>query len=287
MGTGRAPQRRRQHAGAARSVQPQSARRSPRSTPISDRTNACLRAIARSRRRAAFATLDRGAAQARRQYAARFPAVRRGTAARQEGAPQGRRRGTRLAVLALRGQRARRDQRVGTPHRRRGDARRRTRRTCWPQRARTPPPTASPAGSCRCACRAICRSCSTPRIAICARRCIARSRPGRANSANPNGTTARSSSACSNCGAKPPNCSVMRSYAEVSLVPKMAHTPAEVLAFLRDLAAKAKPFAEAGHGRTQAVRARRTRAARTSRHGTCRMLRKNCARPATASPTRK
>jgi oligopeptidase A len=34
------------------------------------------------------------------------------------------------------------------------------------------------------------------------------------------------------------------SYAEVSLVPKMARTPAEVLAFLRDLAARARPFAE-------------------------------------------
>lgn len=34
------------------------------------------------------------------------------------------------------------------------------------------------------------------------------------------------------------------SYAEVSLVPKMARSPADVLAFLRDIAAKAKPFAE-------------------------------------------
>lgn len=33
-------------------------------------------------------------------------------------------------------------------------------------------------------------------------------------------------------------------HAEVSLVPKMAGSPAEVLAFLRDLAARAKPFAE-------------------------------------------
>jgi oligopeptidase A len=33
-------------------------------------------------------------------------------------------------------------------------------------------------------------------------------------------------------------------YAEVSLAPKMADTPAQVLAFLRELAAKAKPFAE-------------------------------------------
>jgi oligopeptidase A len=34
------------------------------------------------------------------------------------------------------------------------------------------------------------------------------------------------------------------SFAEVSLVPKMARTPAEVLAFLRGLAARAKPYAE-------------------------------------------
>ena len=34
------------------------------------------------------------------------------------------------------------------------------------------------------------------------------------------------------------------SYAEVSLVPKMAETPAQVLAFLRDLARRARPFAE-------------------------------------------
>ena len=35
-----------------------------------------------------------------------------------------------------------------------------------------------------------------------------------------------------------------QSYAEVSLVPKMAESPEQVLAFLRDLGAKAKPFAE-------------------------------------------
>jgi oligopeptidase A len=35
-----------------------------------------------------------------------------------------------------------------------------------------------------------------------------------------------------------------KSYAEVSLVPKMARDPTEVLAFLRDLGARAKPFAE-------------------------------------------
>ncbi|OFZ94731.1 MAG: oligopeptidase A [Betaproteobacteria bacterium RIFCSPLOWO2_02_67_12] len=35
-----------------------------------------------------------------------------------------------------------------------------------------------------------------------------------------------------------------RNHAEVSLVPKMARTPGEVLAFLRDLARRARPFAE-------------------------------------------
>jgi oligopeptidase A len=35
-----------------------------------------------------------------------------------------------------------------------------------------------------------------------------------------------------------------RSFAEVSLVPKMAQTPGEVLGFLRDLARRARPFAE-------------------------------------------
>jgi oligopeptidase A len=35
-----------------------------------------------------------------------------------------------------------------------------------------------------------------------------------------------------------------RNYAEVSLVPKMAQTPGEVLAFLRDLGARARPFAQ-------------------------------------------
>ncbi len=35
-----------------------------------------------------------------------------------------------------------------------------------------------------------------------------------------------------------------RNYAEVSLVPKMAQSPDEVIAFLRDMAARAKPFAQ-------------------------------------------
>ena len=38
------------------------------------------------------------------------------------------------------------------------------------------------------------------------------------------------------------------SFADVSLVPKMAQTPSEVLAFLRELAAKARPFAQRDMG---------------------------------------
>ena len=35
-----------------------------------------------------------------------------------------------------------------------------------------------------------------------------------------------------------------RHYADVSVVPKMAESPEQVVAFLRDLAQKARPFAE-------------------------------------------
>jgi oligopeptidase A len=43
-----------------------------------------------------------------------------------------------------------------------------------------------------------------------------------------------------------------QSFAEVSLVPKMADSPGEVLAFLRDLGAKAKPFAERDYAELKA-----------------------------------
>jgi oligopeptidase A len=43
-----------------------------------------------------------------------------------------------------------------------------------------------------------------------------------------------------------------RNFAEVSLVPKMAQTPAEVLAFLRDLARRARPFAERDYAELEA-----------------------------------
>ncbi|NMG37206.1 oligopeptidase A [Azoarcus sp. TTM-91] len=47
-----------------------------------------------------------------------------------------------------------------------------------------------------------------------------------------------------------------RNFAEVSLVPKMADTPEQVLAFLRDLATKAKPFAERDLAELKAFAAR-------------------------------
>jgi oligopeptidase A len=49
-----------------------------------------------------------------------------------------------------------------------------------------------------------------------------------------------------------------RSYAEVSLVPKMADTPEQVLGFLRELAVKAKPFAERDLAELRAFASERT-----------------------------
>jgi len=46
------------------------------------------------------------------------------------------------------------------------------------------------------------------------------------------------------------------SYAHLSLVPKMAESPAQVLAFLRDLAGRARPFAEADRAELEAFAAR-------------------------------
>ena len=71
----------------------------------------------------------------------------------------------------------------------------------------------------------------------CAGACTRRSRRARPTSAaTPNGTTARSSSASSRCATRRRGSSATRNYAEVSLVPKMAQHPDEVIAFLRDLA---------------------------------------------------
>ncbi len=60
------------------------------------------------------------------------------------------------------------------------------------------------------------------------------------------------------------------SFAEVSLVPKMAQTPTQVLDFLRDLAGRARPFAERDLAELRAVRPRRSWASRSSSPGTSR-----------------
>ena len=76
------------------------------------------------------------------------------------------------------------------------------------------------------------------------------------------------------------------SYAEVSLVPKMARSPAEVLVFLRDLAAKARPFAERDMAELRQF-ARDELGLPNWRLGICRTRRKNCAQRATISRIRR
>jgi oligopeptidase A len=49
-----------------------------------------------------------------------------------------------------------------------------------------------------------------------------------------------------------------KSYAEVSLAAKMADTPAEVLKFLDELGARARPYAEKDYEELQGLRPRRT-----------------------------
>ena len=62
-------------------------------------------------------------------------------------------------------------------------------------------------------------------------------------------------------------CSDIANYAELSLVPKMAQNPSEVLAFLRDLARRARPFAEQRLRRAAGVRPRRARSRRARAMG--------------------
>ena len=81
---GAPPQRGRQHAGAARRLQRQPAEGHGVLHRPRRRTSACTRSTARSPRPPAFAALDAGAAQGRRQRAARLPPRRRRAAATRE-----------------------------------------------------------------------------------------------------------------------------------------------------------------------------------------------------------
>ncbi len=193
----------------------------------------------------AFAAARCGAAQAARQRAARFPARRRRAAGREEGALQGAAGGARVAVRAVRRQRARRHQRLDAVRGRREGPRRRAagrrrRSACRGGKRRQGGLEAHPAHAVLPAGHAV-----RGRPHAARRRCIA-----------------RFVTRASDLGAKPDwdNTAIIgeilklrheesvllgyRNFAEVSLVPKMAASSDEVLAFLRDLAARAKPFAE-------------------------------------------
>ena len=76
-----------------------------------------------------------------------------------------------------------------------------------------------------------------------------------------------------------------KSFAEVSLVAKMAESPADVLDFLRDLARRAKPTPSATSA-SCANSLRSTSALPTCDRGTCRTPARNCASSATRTRTR-
>ena len=76
-------------------------------------------------------------------------------------------------------------------------------------------------------------------------------------------------------------------FAEVSLAPKMADTPAQVLAFLRELAAKAKPFAAKDIAELRAFARDELGIADFAALGCRPTLRKSCCRSAMPSPSRK
>ena len=93
--------------------------------------------------------------------------------------------------------------------------------------------------------------------------------------------------ASSSCAAKRRSCSATRNFAEVSLVPKMARTPDEVLAFLRDLAASGKPYAERDMAELTAFARAELGARRARGVGPSLRVREACASRATAFPTRR
>ena len=244
-------------------------RRSPRSTPTWRRTCGCMPGTARCATALHRRARSR-AAHADRQRTARLQAGRRRTADRDKARLQGGERGAGGPLDAVRRKRARRDQRVGALRRRRGRTRRRARRRRWPRRGRRPTPTASRAGSSRCS-----MPCYLPVMQYADNRalraaCIAPMRRARPSWAPiPSGTTAPIIERILRCATRRRSCSATRNFAEVSLVPKMARDPDEVLAFLRDLGTRAKPFARARLGRA-ATFARASSVSTTSRRGTSR-----------------
>ncbi len=76
------------------------------------------------------------------------------------------------------------------------------------------------------------------------------------------------------------------SFAEVSLVPKMADRPSEVLDFLRDLGRRARPYAERDVREVREFAASTNSVSRTCSHGTSRTRARSCARRATRTRSR-
>ncbi len=146
----------------------------------------------------------------------------------------------------------------------------------------------SPATSSRCARPATCRCCSTPTTAT------LRAQMHRAYS-----------TLASELGADPAqdNTAIIErilalraeeaellgyaNFAEVSLVPKMAASPAEVIAFVRDLARRARPFAERDFAEVTRLRRAPSSASPIRRHGTCRTPPRSCGSSATSTPSRR
>ena len=122
LGRGVAPERGGRHAGTARAVQRQPAEADGvlhRAVP----ERGAVRALQGTGRAAGLRVLARGAAQGDRERAEGLPPRRRRTAGRPQAALQGARRARGAGVDALRGERARRDQRVRAVRRRREGAR--------------------------------------------------------------------------------------------------------------------------------------------------------------------
>ena len=157
VGRGQSSQCRRQFAGAARGLQRQPAASSPTSTPISRRICASTAAIARWRRRRRFAASDPAQRRAIENELRDFRLGGRRAAGRAQGALQGAAGRALRAVVDIRGQRARRDQRLGALRRERSRARRRAGRRAARGAAPRRPPRAGAAASSRCGCRRIFR----------------------------------------------------------------------------------------------------------------------------------
>ena len=160
------------------------------------------------------------------------------------------------------GKPARRNQRL-----RRSDHRRsRCSPACptMPGRPQGPPQKklASKAGTSPCTRRPTVRSCSTPTTANCAPACTAPTPPvppSSRGSSKPEWDNTPLITRMLELRQEDAKMLGFGNYAEVSLAPKMADTPAQVLAFLRELAAKATPFRRKGRCRVARLCPERTR----------------------------